>query len=302
MTKDEYDDFRLRYKGCGACFPIYSELSRFEKMWFTAIQKDVAELERLNSNQSESLRVTMLEEEKKGRRIAELEAENKQIKDSDTLCKLIGEQKLKIAELKEQLETFRLKVEALSGDIPWSELKDKSDLIKENAELEEKLANADYQLEGRDLKIAELEQENAELKCHIGLTVECEKAQKNGKLCLGYGGDEDEPCEQCKNCIKCECGYYQLGETEKDMRIAELTEQNTSLLTSVENLNKTVQELEQENAELKEEYKYWLDMKDSKLTKAKEIIKKFIACENRTVDYEDIIEAENFLKESEVEK
>ena len=44
----------------------------------------------------------------------------------------------------------------------------------------------------------------------------CEKAQKNGELCLGYGGDEDEPCERCKNCIKCEGGYYQLGETEKD--------------------------------------------------------------------------------------
>lgn len=45
MTKDEYGDFVLRYKGCGACFPIYHTLSRFEKMWFTAIQKDVAELE-----------------------------------------------------------------------------------------------------------------------------------------------------------------------------------------------------------------------------------------------------------------
>ena len=36
----------------------------------------------------------------------------------------------------------------------------------------------------------------------------CDKAQKDGELCLGYGGDEDEPCERCKNCIKCECGYY----------------------------------------------------------------------------------------------
>jgi hypothetical protein len=73
-------------------------------------------------------------------------------------------------------------------------------------------------------KIADLEKENAELKRHIGLTVECEKAQKNGKLCLGYGGDEDEPCEQCKNCIKCECGYYQLGETEKDNQLTKAKE------------------------------------------------------------------------------
>lgn len=46
MTKEEYENFVLRYKGCGACFPMYHTLSRFEKMWFTAIQKDVAELER----------------------------------------------------------------------------------------------------------------------------------------------------------------------------------------------------------------------------------------------------------------
>jgi len=45
MTKDEYDDFKLRYKGCGAVFPLYIKLSRFEKMWFTAIQKDVSSLE-----------------------------------------------------------------------------------------------------------------------------------------------------------------------------------------------------------------------------------------------------------------
>ena len=45
MTQDEYKDFVLRYKGCGACFPMYHTLNRFEKMWFTAIQKDVAELE-----------------------------------------------------------------------------------------------------------------------------------------------------------------------------------------------------------------------------------------------------------------
>ena len=49
MNKEEYEDFVLRYKGCGACFPLYHKLSRFEKMWFTAIQKDVAELEEENA-------------------------------------------------------------------------------------------------------------------------------------------------------------------------------------------------------------------------------------------------------------
>lgn len=64
-----------------------------------------------------------------------------------------------------------------------------------------------------------LTDENMELKVKIGLSIECEKAQKDGELCLGYAADEDEPCERCKNCIKCECGYYQLGETEKDNQL-----------------------------------------------------------------------------------
>ena len=41
---------------------------------------------------------------------------------------------------------------------------DKGRLTDSVRELEEKLANADYQLEGRDLEIKELEKENAELK------------------------------------------------------------------------------------------------------------------------------------------
>lgn len=73
-------------------------------------------------------------------------------------------------------------------------------------------------------KLSRLERENTELKRNLGLSIECEKAQKDGELCLGYGGDEDEPCEQCKNCIKCECGYYQLGETEKDEQLTKAKE------------------------------------------------------------------------------
>lgn len=45
--------------------------------------------------------------EPREKRIAELEAENKQIKNSDTLCKLIGEQKIKIAELEAQIEKMK---------------------------------------------------------------------------------------------------------------------------------------------------------------------------------------------------
>ena len=56
MTKEEYLNFCLRYRGCGACFPLYEKLNRFEKMWFTAIQKDVAELEKERAELQETLK------------------------------------------------------------------------------------------------------------------------------------------------------------------------------------------------------------------------------------------------------
>lgn len=52
---------------------------------------------------------------------------------------------------------------------------------------------------------------------------------------------------------------YRAGAEPREKQIAELTKQNTSLLTSVENLNKSVQELEKENTELKDELKKWKD-------------------------------------------
>ena len=93
MTKDEYGDFVLRYKGCGACFPMYHTLSRFEKMWFTVIQKDITKLEKENaeleyqlthrncldcSNHSSKLRMRTLKLEKEN---AELKSENQKWKD-----------------------------------------------------------------------------------------------------------------------------------------------------------------------------------------------------------------------------
>lgn len=45
--------------------------------------------------------------EPREKRIAELEAENEQIKNSDTLCKLIGEQKRKITDLEVQVEKMK---------------------------------------------------------------------------------------------------------------------------------------------------------------------------------------------------
>ena len=103
-----------------------------------------------------------------------------------------------------------------------------AELEKENAELKANnqfLNNIVREKEQRVLEIQEdLLRENEKLKAEVGSSIDCEKAQKNGELCLGYSGDEDEPCERCKNCIKCEGGYYQLGETEKDEQLTKAEE------------------------------------------------------------------------------
>ena len=60
-------------------------------------------------------------------RITELETKNEQIKNSDTLCKLIGEQKRKIAELEAQIEKMKT---------------DYEQLLDEKIELENRLAES----------------------------------------------------------------------------------------------------------------------------------------------------------------
>lgn len=105
-----------------------------------------------------------------------------------------------------------------------AELERITELEKENAELKADNDARKFAMAMSEKVEKQLREENSELKAKVGLSIDCEKAQKNGELCLGYGGDEDEPCEQCKNCIKCECGYYQLGETEKDKQLTKAKE------------------------------------------------------------------------------
>ncbi len=113
-----------------------------------------------------------------------------------------------------------------------------AELEKENAELKANnqfLNNLVREKEQRGLEIQEdLLRENEKLKAEVGSSIDCEKAQKNGELCLGYSGDEDEPCERCKNCIKCEGGYYQLGETEKDEQLTKAKDLLVRLSTCLE--------------------------------------------------------------------
>ena len=69
----------------------------------------------------------------KGR--ADLEKENAELREelnyAETHCLFHSDcpTQKENAELKENLEPLRLKVEALAGDIPWSELKDKGEVI-----------------------------------------------------------------------------------------------------------------------------------------------------------------------------
>lgn len=64
--------------------------------------------------------------------------------------------------------------------------KDKGNLTDSVRDLEEKLANADYQLEGRDLEIKELKEQIEEMKCcynckHSRTEYEHCRTEKSGK-------------------------------------------------------------------------------------------------------------------------
>lgn len=50
--------------------------------------------------------------------------------------------------------------------------------------------------------------------------MKCSEANKFNNLCEGFQVSEidDEPCEQCKNCIKCVDGYFQNGEIPEELK------------------------------------------------------------------------------------
>ena len=88
------------------------------------------------------------------------------------------------------------------------------------------------------------------------------------------------------------------------------TEQNTSLLTSVENLNKSVQELEKKNVELRADNSEWekasdkwknlYDSTNEQLTEAKDIIKKLMYSQRECIYWYALCnKAKQFLKEIE---
>ena len=77
--------------------------------------------------------------------------------------------------------------------------KDKGELIDKNKELEDKLANADYQLEGRDNEIRELEERNANQAENLRVTM-LEEEKKGKEIAeLKAQIEKMKCCGMCKH-------------------------------------------------------------------------------------------------------
>ena len=93
------------------------------------------------------------------------------------------------------------------------------------AELEDKLANADYQLEGRDLEIKELEKENADLKEEIN------------KIAFARGNLEEENAELKTSCkIQVDTAFQMIYEKDDNLTKAKELLERLSCNSDVLNL------------------------------------------------------------------
>lgn len=118
------------------------------------MEKRVEELELTNNKLKEQLALRYDLEDK----IQLLEQENAFIKSSDSMCKLIGEQKIKIKELEKKL-TEKVTLESL--DVVSARIEE---LTKENAGLKSELTKKADTNHSLVKQMATLESENAELK------------------------------------------------------------------------------------------------------------------------------------------
>lgn len=92
--------------------------------------------------------------------------EPRAVKITEILWRAVGELE-HIAELEKENTGLKLMLEALEGETPWKDIKDKSELIKENAELKEKCEDLEIenaQLDNDNLIAQDVFKENAELK------------------------------------------------------------------------------------------------------------------------------------------
>ena len=127
-------------------------------------------------------------------------------------------------------------------------------------------------------------------------------------------------CEMCVMADDCKCGCidcftvraYIASAEPREKEIKSLGERCLQLQKDKGELIDKVRELEKENAELKHTIATLRQEKDNvsmhakamevvaktrsdQLTKAKELLKRFITLENCTLDYDDIKEAEQFI-------
>jgi hypothetical protein len=174
-----------------------------------------------------------------------------------------------------------------------------AELEKENKVLAQNLEDTEILNKTYEKGFSDLEQENAELDC-----------QKNrNKFCYSCAN----ATERCfRNEIGCPCGKYKSYKDEN----AELIQENEEMKKGLGcetcqihleymRLNNKIADLEKENTELKAGRD--INVFTKQLTKAKDIIKKFLLWENNWHDkteskYELLKQAEQFLKDCEVEK
>ena len=219
--------------------------------------------------------------------------------------------------LEKNLKQYRENVELenenrLLGERCNQLLKDKGELTDKIADIK---ANCDLAIEGRDLKIKELEQE---------LTVEKDQHQEEINLHL-HAEDYIKSLEK-ENAELRNNGFTVSAMTEQQLKVAlkkgeQLEKENAKLKKKLKEKLKTIADkdlsfvakfdaLESENAELKEKNKWYSEQVCNKecaevwgnLTKAKEHIQTLISClidwvQEGDKDYCYIADAEQFLKE-----
>ncbi len=165
---------------------------------------------------------------------------------------------------KEQCPNDEFAQQIIIDAINWATKK----LEKENADLEEKLANADYQLEGRDNEIAELKKDKQNLRADL-------RTARNN---LRAKDTAYQLAMEELNYAKTHCLFHSDCPTQKEN--AELKEKYDTCL--------------RENTGLKIHSAYV----EKKFTKAKEIIKKLLDAYEYVIRYEEYADRE-ILKQAE---
>ena len=133
MTREQYEDFRLMLKGCGAGLPMYSTLNRFERVWFSSIIEILTEKDKQIKELEQKLEQTekdLADYQFNYPTIKELEKENKHLKEemeimtnfcgackkkheeeNNKLLDVINNQDVKIADLEQDLKHKKIAIQ-----------------------------------------------------------------------------------------------------------------------------------------------------------------------------------------------